>query len=81
MAPVRRGEAMLHAHPEWIAGTGRKAHLPRPGGRCVALAGEGSVQAPWRCQDYDARPRACSGLDVGGLGCLDARRRVGLSAG
>lgn len=81
MAPVRKGEAMLDAHPEWVVGKGASAHLPRPGGRCVALAGDGTASNPWRCRDYPVRPRACSQLRVGGRGCLDARRRTGLSAG
>ena len=81
LAPVRRGEAMLEAHPEWIQGKGARACLPRPGGRCVALSGDGSAEAPWRCRDYAVRPRACSGLAVGSNGCLEARRRTGLSAG
>ncbi len=81
LAPVRPGEAVLTAHPEWIQGRGRKACLPRPNGRCVALDGQGSPASPWRCRDYEARPRACSELEVGGSGCLQARRRTGLSAG
>lgn len=81
IAPVKRGEAVLTLHPEWIQGTGRNACLPRPGGRCVALDGAGSEASPWRCRDYAARPSACSDLDVGGAGCLEARRRTGLSAG
>lgn len=81
LAPVKRGEAVLAAHPEWISGTGRNACLPRPNGRCVALDGQGTGAAPWRCRDYAVRPAACSDLEVNGAGCLEARRRTGLSAG
>lgn len=78
-APVRRGETMLRAHPEWIRREGAARFLPRPHGRCVALEGDGAPDSPWRCRDYPARPRACSGLEPGSLGCLAARRRTGLS--
>jgi len=79
LAPVKRGEAMRKAHPEWIRESPLGAHLPRPDGRCVALAGNGSPSAPWRCRDYPVRMRACSELATGSKACLIARRRTGLS--
>lgn len=79
LAPVKRGEPMRKAHPEWIRESPLGAHLPRPDGRCVALAGDGSPDAPWRCRDYPARMRACSELATGSKACLIARRRTGLS--
>lgn len=51
--------------------------VPRPGGRCVALAGADGP--PWRCAVYALRPRSCRDFAVGGAACLTARRRVGLS--
>ena len=53
--------------------------LPRPGGRCPPLAGEGTPEAPYRCTLHAARPRTCRDFAVGGEACLLARRRVGLS--
>lgn len=79
IAPVKRGEAMRKAHPEWVRESPLGAHLPRPDGRCVALAGGGSHEHPWRCKDYAARMRACSELATGSKACLIARRRTGLS--
>ena len=79
LAPVKRGEAMRKAHPEWIRESPLGAHLPRPDGRCVALAGNGSPDAPWRCRDYPVRMRACAELATGSKACLIARRRVGSS--
>jgi len=52
--------------------------VPRPNGRCVALDGDGDVQ-PYRCRHYQNRPENCGLFEVGGIGCLQARRRVGLS--
>lgn len=78
-APVRRGEAVRKLHPGWLeTDSDGFCRIPRPGGRCVALVGDG-VSAPWRCVDYPARPRACSGLEPSSLACLEARRRAGLS--
>jgi hypothetical protein len=79
LAPVKRGEAMAKAHPEWVVESSQGRCLPRPGGRCVALDGEGTPTAPWRCRDYAVRMRACSELAAGSKACLVARRRVGLS--
>jgi Fe-S-cluster containining protein len=31
-----------------------------------------------RCRHYDYRPRACREFAVGGVDCLDARRRAGI---
>ncbi|MBX7196977.1 MAG: YkgJ family cysteine cluster protein [Sandaracinaceae bacterium] len=53
--------------------------LPRPGGRCPPLVGDGSAQAPYRCTLHGDRPRTCRDFAVGGDACLTARRRVGLS--
>jgi hypothetical protein len=78
-APVKRGEAVRRVHPEWIEGSGRDARLPRPGGLCVALDGNGSEGSPWRCRDYGVRPRACADLEPGTAARLQARRRTGLS--
>jgi len=79
LAPVKRGEAMRKAHPEWVTDSVQGPCLPRPDGRCVALDGDGSEVAPWRCRDYAVRMRACSELAAGSKACLVARRRVGLS--
>jgi hypothetical protein len=53
--------------------------LPRPGGRCPPLRGDGSAGAPYRCALHDERPRTCRDFAVGGHACWTARRRVGLS--
>lgn len=79
LAPVKRGEAMRKAHPEWIRESALGAHLPRPNGICVALCGDGSEASPWRCRDYPVRMRACAELAAGSKACLIARRRTGLS--
>lgn len=53
--------------------------LPRPGGRCPPLRGDGSEASPYRCTLHDERPRTCRDFALGGDACLLARRRVGLS--
>ena len=53
--------------------------LPRPGGRCPPLAGDGSSEAPYRCALHAERPRTCRDFAMGSDACLTARRRVGRS--
>ena len=76
--PVERTSVLHLTRPEWIRRDidGFGPYLPRPGGRCVALAGEGP---PWLCSTYADRPRSCRDFTVNSGNCLEARRRVGLS--
>jgi Fe-S-cluster containining protein len=81
LAPVRRGEAIARLHPDLVQrGAGGWVGVPRPAGRCLALVGAGTTEAPYRCRVYRDRPRACTDLEVAGDACLAARRRAGLSA-
>lgn len=77
---VRARDLVRKNHPELTKVDGFGLHLPRPGGRCVALVGVGSESAPYRCRIYSDRPRACADFAMAGDACLTARRRVGLSA-
>lgn len=70
-------DAVLTTHPELVVTDTWGHHLPRPGGRCVAL--EGGCGSKWRCRIYADRPTACRDFDVAGDACLEARQRVGLS--
>jgi Fe-S-cluster containining protein len=45
---------------------------------CVALGGV--VGSTCFCGIYQVRPNACRQFEVGGKACLEARRRIGLSA-
>lgn len=72
-------EPIRKRHPQLVVVDGFGAHLPRPGGRCVALVPP-SFEPTYRCRIYADRPRACADFPVGGSACLEARRRVGLSA-
>jgi hypothetical protein len=74
---VRAGDLIKKVRPELVASDGYGAHLPRPGGLCVALS---KVADRYLCQSYQARPRACAEFEIAGDACLTARRRVGLSA-
>lgn len=49
----------------------RDAGEPSFGSPCLWLDAEGL-----RCLHYDLRPRACRDFAVGGVDCLDARRRA-----
>jgi len=51
--------------------------LPRPGGRCVCLTGDG-IQCAYQCDVYEQRPVSCAEFEPGGENCIEARARVGL---
>ncbi|MCB9742939.1 MAG: YkgJ family cysteine cluster protein [Alphaproteobacteria bacterium] len=77
--PVEPDAPIAQAHPDWVAEDEWGTHLPRPGGRCVALRGDGR-SSPFLCADYARRPESCRDFTLGSDNCLEARRRVGLSA-
>jgi hypothetical protein len=76
---VQPKERFAKLHPELVSSSSLGWHVPRPEGRCGALAGNGAADAPYRCRHYDERPKACGDFPVAGDACLLARRRVGLS--
>jgi hypothetical protein len=79
LVQVRAREPFRKRHPEHLASSSVGLHLPRPGGRCPLLQGDGLEATSYRCADYEHRPRACEDFPVAGDACLLARRRVGLS--
>jgi hypothetical protein len=78
VVPVRARDVTRAKHPSLVHGCRGDWHIPRPGGMCLALDGDGST-APYRCRIYEDRPRACADFEIGGDACLTARRRIGLS--
>lgn len=79
LVPVAPRDPIRRTHPELVTLDAHGAHLDRPDGRCVALDGDGGVVEPYTCRVYGERPRACAQFEVAGDGCLEARRRTGLS--
>jgi hypothetical protein len=75
---VRKSDVVRKRHPQLVVRDGYGDHLPRPGGPCVALEGDGS-ERPYRCRVYADRPRSCADFALRGDACLTARRRVGKS--
>ena len=67
------------SHPELLQLHNGEHIVPRPGGVCVALDGDGTAAALYRCRHYATRPKNCADFEVAGDNCLLARRRVGLS--
>lgn len=76
LVAVEPGEPVLTRHPELVVLDQHGAHIPRPGGTCVALSCQAGAFA---CRVYDDRPQACADFEIAGAHCLDARRRVGLT--
>lgn len=74
---VRPTERFARRHPDLIETRSLERYVvPRPDGRCVALVGDGSANAPFLCRHYDERPRSCADFELGGDACLVARQRA-----
>jgi hypothetical protein len=65
-------------HPALVIERQGYRELARAADRCAAL--DGPQGGPWHCRIYDDRPRTCREFALGGRHCLEARRRVGLTA-
>ena len=77
---VAKDDPFKTLHPELVQLRDDGEHcLPRPGGTCVCLDGDGQAATPYRCRYYEERPKNCREFEVAGDACLVARRRVGLS--
>ncbi|MCB9680316.1 MAG: YkgJ family cysteine cluster protein [Alphaproteobacteria bacterium] len=72
---VEPDEPILGARPDLVRRDEHGWHVPRPAGRCVALA----AGTPYTCVVYALRPRACADFEIDGAHCLQARRRTGRS--
>lgn len=72
-------EPFARKHPDLVQRSTLGLTVPRPGGRCGALDGDGGLASPYLCRHYAERPKSCAQFPVAGDACLLARRRVGLS--
>jgi hypothetical protein len=83
---VSMRDPVVWKQPALIERTGHRFEILREGNRCAALVdrrGEPSLppgERVFTCRIYDDRPQACRDFTANGRHCLDARRRVGLSA-
>jgi hypothetical protein len=75
---VSMRDPVVWQEPDLIVRHGARFEIRREGPRCAALKVEGP--ASYTCAIYEHRPRPCREFAAGGRHCLDARRRVGLSA-
>ncbi len=71
---VGRRDPFVRLHPELVREQDGRLQMPRAGTRCPCL------QADNRCVHYEDRPRTCRDFERGGANCVEARRRVGLTA-
>jgi len=80
---VSMRDPVVWQEPQLIVRHGARFEIRREGPRCAALRVDDEAVAPaarYACTIYDNRPRPCREFAAGGRHCLDARRRVGLSA-
>jgi hypothetical protein len=75
---VSMRDPVVWKEPDLIVRHGHRFEIRREGPRCAALAEKPA--GAFSCTIYDNRPRPCREFEAGGRHCLDARRRVGLSA-
>jgi len=73
---VHRRERFVKTHPEWLEARDGRLNIRRVEGRCACL----SATPPYTCVVYADRPKTCRDFEVGSANCLEARRRVGISA-
>jgi len=79
---VSRRDPVVKARPDYIVDRGTYLEIRRAGDRCSALCGgdfTAETQTRFHCAIYDDRPKTCRDFTLGGVHCLTARRRVGLS--
>ena len=79
---VSRRDPVVKAQPDYIVDRGTYLEIRRDGDRCAALCGgdfSAQTQTRFHCAIYDDRPKTCRDFTLGGVHCLTARRRVGLS--
>jgi hypothetical protein len=75
-------DPVVGLEPDLIVRHGHRFEIRREGARCAALkVGEPGSSPRYACTIYENRPKPCREFAAGGRHCLDARRRVGLSAG
>jgi len=75
---VSMRDPVVWQEPHLIVRHGPRFEIRRDGARCAALKVAGPTD--YTCTIYEHRPRPCREFEAGGRHCLDARRRVGLSA-
>ncbi len=77
-------DPVVWKQPDLIMRIGHRFEIRRDEERCAALTVEAAESRPaqrrFACSIYTDRPQACRDFEAGGRHCLDARRRVGLSA-
>jgi len=75
---VSMRDPVVWQEPQLIVRHGARFEIRREGARCAALSI--APESRYACTIYEHRPRPCREFAAGGRHCLDARRRVGLSA-
>ncbi len=74
-------DPVVWQEPALIVRHGHRFEVRREGARCAALTVAEQGEARYSCSIYDHRPKPCREFESNGRHCLEARRRVGLSAG
>jgi hypothetical protein len=77
-------DPVVWKEPDLIARQGHRFEIRREGAHCAALVVDSARGADhdrsYACAIYENRPKPCRDFAAGGRHCIEARRRVGLSA-
>ena len=73
---VSRRDPFRKKHPETLIELDGRLNIRRSGPNCINL---GCGDQRWACQVYTDRPKTCRDFERGGINCVDARRRLGLT--
>ena len=73
-------DPVVWREPALIVRNGHRFEILREGPRCAALKVASERPTRYSCTIYENRPQPCRDFAANGRHCLDARRRVGLSA-
>ena len=73
---VSRRDPFRKSHPHLLVELNGRLNIKRNGPNCINL---GCGDRKWACQVYEHRPRTCREFERGGVNCVDARRRLGLT--
>lgn len=71
---VGRRDPFVRFHPELLVTVDGRLNVRRAGPRCGCLGED------YRCSVYADRPKTCRDFERTGANCVEARRRVGLTA-
>lgn len=73
---VSRRDPFRNQYPDLLTTINGRLNIRRKGPHCINLQNDSGC---WTCAVYADRPKTCRDFERGGINCIDARRRLGLT--